>query len=702
MLEGLFYPRGVVLIGISENPGKLGYRVAENMITSGYPGSLYFVNPRGGQIFDRPIFTDLEDLPDPIDLAVILIPARFVPETLEACGQRGIPFAIISSSGFKEVGKVGEALEKRSLEIAKRYGMRILGPNCIGILDTHLPLNTTFLPPPGPLPGEVAFLSHSGATCAAVIDWARSQGLGFSKVVSFGNQMDIHETEVLLSIGKDLKSSVITLYLESMGDGPSFVEIARTISEKKPILALKVGRSKRGYEAVASHTGALAGEDVAFDAAFERTGVIRAQSLQELLDWARALAWCPLPEGKRIAILTNAGGLGVIATDALVDQELEVADLGRDSVETLKGIFPPEANVNNPIDMLATAAPAEFAKGLSVLLRDEGVDGVLVILPPPPILHTADYARTIIPVIQATSKPVVISLMGGEILEGASDLFREARIPDYRFPERAASALGVLAKRAGQIGTQPLDPDVLEGIDTDRAKSILEKGSMGENGYIKPSMASEIVSAYGIKIPEGWVARSEDEAYQAAERIGYPVALKSNSAEIIHKSEVGAIILGLQDGDQVIQTYQQIMSDMRERSSRIVFDQVLVQQMVEGGQEVILGVIRDPQFGPLVMFGSGGVEIEGLKDVAFALAPLHRKEAEKLVAKTWAGQRLGGYRDIQPADREAVLDAILRIGQLVADFPQINELEINPLMVLPEGAGVLAVDVRMRIFMGYS
>ena len=698
MLEGLFHPRGIVVVGVSENPNKLGYRVAENMITSGYPGSLYFVNPRGGQIFDHTIFTNLEDLPDPVDLAVIIVPARFVPETLEACGQRGIPFAIISSSGFKEVGEAGEKLEKQSFEIARQYGIRILGPNCIGILDTHLPLNTTFLPPPGPLTGEVAFLSHSGATCAAVIDWARSQGLGFSKIVSFGNQIDIHETEVLLSIGKDAKSHVILLYLESIGDGPRFVEIAKAISKKKPILALKVGRSKRGYEAVASHTGALAGEDIAFDAAFERTGVIRARSLEEMLDWARALAWCPLPEGKRIAVLTNAGGLGVIATDALVDQGLEVVDLGMETVETLQGIFPEEANVNNPVDMLATAAPAEFAEGLSVLLSDEGVDGVLVILPPPPILHIADYARSIIPIIKAASKPVVISLMGGEILEGASGLFREAKIPDYRFPERAASALGVLVKRAKQIGTQIFDSGVPDGIEPGRAQSILEKAVIGESGSIEPFLASQMVSAYGIKIPEGWVASSAEDAYQAAERIGYPVAVKSNSAEIMHKSEVGAIILGLQDGDQVIQTYQQMMSDIRERSSRIVFDQVLVQQMVEGGQEVILGAIRDPQFGPLVMFGSGGVEIEGLKDVAFALAPIHREEAEKLVAKTWAGQKLGGYRGIQAADRGAVLDAILRIGQLVLDFPQITELEINPLVALPMGAGVLAVDVRMRVF----
>ena len=698
MLEGLFHPRGIVVVGVSENPNKLGYRVAENMIMSGYPGSLYFVNPRGGEIFDHMIFTNLEDLPDPVDLAVIIVPARFVPETLEACGQRGIPFAIINSSGFKEVGEAGEKLEEQSFEIARRYGIRILGPNCIGMLDTHLPLNTTFLPPPGPLTGEVAFLSHSGATCAAVIDWARSQGLGFSKIVSFGNQIDIHETEVLLSIGKDAKSHVILLYLESIGDGPRFVETAKALSKKKPILALKVGRSERGYEAVASHTGALAGEDIAFDAAFERTGVIRARSLEEMLDWARALAWCPLPEGKRIAVLTNAGGLGVIATDALIDQGLEVVDLGMETVETLQGIFPEEANVNNPVDMLATAAPAEFAEGLSVLLSDEGVDGVLVILPPPPILHIADYARSIIPIIKAASKPVVISLMGGEILEGASGLFREAKIPDYRFPERAASALGVLVKRSKQIGTQPLDPGVPDGIEPGGVQSVLEKAVIGESGSIEPFLASQMVSAYGIKIPEGWVASSAEDAYQAAERIGYPVALKSNSAEIIHKSEVGAIIVGLQDGDQVIRAYQQIMSDMGERSSQIAVDQVLVQNMVEGGQEVVLGAIRDPQFGPLVMFGSGGVEIEGLKDVAFALAPIHREEAEKLVAKTWAGQKLGGYRDIQAADRGAVLDAILRIGQLVLDFPQITELEINPLVALPMGAGVLAVDVRMRVF----
>jgi len=697
MFDRLFYPRGVVVIGASQNPTKLGYIVARNLVESKYQGELHFVNPRSGRLFDRPTYSDLTNVPDPVDLAVILIPACHVPEALEECGQRGIPFAIIVSSGFKEIGEEGAELEERCLEIANRYGIRILGPNCIGILDTHFPMDTTFLPNPGPIPGDIAFLSHSGAICAAVIDWARGRGLGFSRLVSLGNQMDINETDLLLTTAEDDNTRVITMYLESIGEGPRFVEQAKLVTEKKPVIALKVGRSERGHDAVASHTGALAGQDVAFDAAFERAGVIRAYTIEEMFEWAQALAWCPLPKGKRVAVLTNAGGLGVIAMDALGEHGLIPADLEESTVEGLREILPPEANVMNPVDMLASARPSQYADALSILLADEGVESVIVILPPPPVISAADFADAIIPVVQSTSKPVVISLMGDRNISHASRTFQQAQLPDYRFPERAASALGVLAKRAQQLTIHSQDPIRLDGIDRDKARKLIEGCELGINGFVNPSTASKVLSSYGIGIPEELEATSSEQAVHHANKIGYPVVMKVNSSDLPHKSDAGGVSLNLQNDGDVASAYEVMMSKLEATTPLATIDGVLVQKMVEGGQEVIIGAVRDPQFGPLVMFGLGGVEVEGLKDVAFALAPLNRSDAEELIMKTWAGRRLAGYRNIKPVDREAVLDSIIRVGQLAVDFPQIAEVEINPLIVKSEGMGVVAVDVRMKV-----
>jgi len=697
MFDRLFYPRGVVVIGASQNPTKLGYIVARNLVESKYQGELHFVNPRSGRLFDRPTYSDLTNVPDPVDLAVILIPACHVPEALEECGQRGIPFAIIVSSGFKEIGEEGAELEERCLEIANRYGIRILGPNCIGILDTHFPMDTTFLPNPGPIPGDIAFLSHSGAICAAVIDWARGRGLGFSRLVSLGNQMDINETDLLITTAEDDNTRVITMYLESIGDGPRFVEQAKLVTEKKPVIALKVGRSERGHDAVASHTGALAGQDAAFDAAFERAGVIRAHTIEEMFEWAQALAWCPLPKGKRVAVLTNAGGLGVIAMDALGEHGLIPADLEESTVEGLREILPPEANVMNPVDMLASARPSQYADALSILLIDDGVESVIVILPPPPVISAADFADAIIPVVQSTSKPVVIALMGDRNISHASRTFQQAQLPDYRFPERAASALGVLAKRAQQLTIHSQDPIRLDGIDRDKARILIEGCELGTNGFVNPSTASKVLSSYGIGIPEELEATSSEQAVHHAKKIGYPVVMKVNSSDLPHKSDAGGVSLNLQNDGDVASAYEVMMSKLEATSPLAMIDGVLVQKMAKGGQEVIIGAVRDPQFGPLVMFGLGGVEVEGLKDVAFALAPLNRSDAEELIMKTWAGRRLAGYRNIKPVDREAVLDSIIRVGQLAVDFPQIAEVEINPLIVKSEGMGVVAVDVRMKV-----
>lgn len=695
MFEGFFAPRGVAVLGASQNPSKLGYGVARNMVVSNYPGALHFINPKGGQLFDRPIYPDVASAPDPIDLAVIIIPAKAVPSALEECGKRGIHYAIVGSGGFRETGDEGAELEKRCLEIAKKYDIRVLGPNCIGYLDTHLPIDTSFLPLPGPIQGDIAFLSHSGAICEAVIDWARGQGFGLSRLVSLGNQMDLTEADLLPPTGDDENTRVIAMYLEGVGNGDQFIEQARKVTPLKPVVAIKVGRSESGRAAVASHTGALAGQDAAYDAAFRKAGVIRARHSEEMFDWARALAWCQLPPGPRFAVLTNAGGPGVIAADSLDENGLELTELKDETKEALRAILPEAASVRNPVDMLAAAGPREYADCLRILLGDEGVDGIIVIMPPPPMSTAAEVAGAIIPVIRSAEKPVVVTLMGEDLIAQAAQLFRQSRIPDYRFPERAASAMRVLWQRARALEATLVEPEVVKDVDGDAVRAILDKAEPGETGFLSADQSALIAEAYGLSLPPERLVSSPEEAVQAAASLGMPVALKIVSPDVPHKSDAGGVLLGLDSADEVAQGYQQIMDSVLQAIPEAEVTGVAVQPMIGEGQDVIVGVVRDDQFGPMLMFGTGGVEVEARRDVAFGLAPLNRVEAEYMLETTWAGRRLAGFRHVAAGDREAVIQALIRLGQLAIDFPQIAEVEVNPLRVMQQGAQ--ALDIRLRL-----
>lgn len=687
-LSPFFTPRGVAVIGASSDPSKLGYRLANNLVDCGYSGAIYFVNPKGGSLLERPMFRSVVDIPDPVDLAVLLIPAPIVPQTLRDCGERGIRAVIISSGGFKETGADGAALENECLLIARQYGMRLMGPNCVGVIDTHLPLDTSFLPPPGALQGEMAFVSHSGVICDVAIDWARSLGFGVSRLISLGNQVDVTETDVLASVTADPYTRVITLYLEGVGDGPRFVMEASRASRQKPIVAIKLGRYASGQRAAASHTGAMVGQDHAFDAAFRRAGVMRANTSEEMYDWSRALAWCSLPAGPKVGILTNAGGAGVIAADAVESYGLQLTDLQETTCATMRSVLPAAASVRNPVDMLGSATSEQYAVCLKVMLADPGVQSVLVIIPPPPTGTADEIAEMIIPLILATDKPVVLGLLGGNLVSGAAKLFRANHIPEYSFPESAVSALAILTRRAEYMAQPERIDTVLSGLDKLAAQVALENS--GENG------AAEALTAYGIPIPGLELAHSADMAVQIAARLGFPVALKIASPDILHKSDIGGVLLNRMDVESVRLGYEQVVANARHARPEASILGVHLQRMVTTGQEVIIGMVRDAQFGPLVMFGSGGVEVEGLKDVTFELAPLNRTEAEAMLERTWAGRKLRGFRNIPPADRNAVIDVLMRLAQLALDFPQILEIEINPLRVLLEGQGAFAVDVRAR------
>ena len=679
-----FKPNGVVVIGASTSPEKLGYGVARNLVQSGYQGALHFVSQKPGELFEHPLYTDLSQIPDPVDLAILIVPPAATPNTIEACGRHGIKAAIIMSSGFREVGPEGAALEQGCLDAARAYNVRLLGPNCIGTIDTHLPLDTTFLQPPMPAQGHIGFISHSGAFCAAIVDWARGEGFGFSQLISLGNQVDVNETDALAALADDEHTRVIVLYMEGVSVGQRFVEAAREVTQRKPVIALKVGRFESGQKAAASHTGALAASDTAFDAAFEKAGILRADSAEQMFDWARALADCPLPRGNRFAILTNAGGPGVIAADALETDGLSLARLTESTLKALIAHLPPAASVFNPVDMLASASPDTYASCLRILLEDQNVDGILVILPPPPMFKAEEVAEKIIEVMESdnslsdSQKPVVIALMGSTLIENARSTFERSQIPTYPFPERAASALGALVKRA----------EFLDGL---QHLTMLEKSEPEVRRLRTPE---QLIEAYGIETAPIKLAHSAEEAVAIGNGLGYPVVIKIASPDILHKSDVGGVILNIKDSNSLRSAYTQMMKRVKEAIPEAQIEGVHIQRQIANGQEVIVGAVRDPQFGPLMMFGSGGVEVEGLKDVAFALAPLDQAEAGKMIRKTWAGRKLKGFRGLPPADEEAVIDVLIKLSRLAMENESIDEIEINPLRVLSKGA--VAVDVRMK------
>jgi acetyltransferase len=669
-------------VGASTSPEKLGNGIARNLTASGFAGAIHFVGQKPGELFGRQIYTNLAQVPDPVDLAVLVVPNTAVPETIRACARRGIRAAIVVSAGFREAGPEGAALERECIEIAHAQGMRLLGPNCIGTIDTHLPLDTTFLQPPMPTPGGIAFISHSGAFCAAVIDWSRRQGFGFSQIVSLGNQADLNETDVLPAVAEDEHTRLIVLYMEGVSDGRRFVEAARRVTLRKPVIALKVGRSISGQHAAASHTGALASSDAAFDAAFAKAGVFRADTAEQMFDWARALEACPLPVGRRAAVLTNAGGPGVIAADALEAGGMELARLSGTTRKALAGLLPPAAGTDNPVDMLASAAPAEYAGCLKLLLDDPGVDSALVILPPPPMFTAESVAQVLIPLIRDSGKPVLVALMGSTLIESAKEAFELAGLPTYPFPERAASALGILARRAEFLNQGP---------------SSMEDGSAALVNRPTPTVnatSEELLEAYGIAVAPLRLATSAEQAASIAAEIGFPVVMKIASPEIAHKSDAGGVLLNVKTRAAATRGYSALVERARGARPDARLEGVHLQKQVPDGQDVIMGIVRDPQFGPLVMFGSGGIEVEALHDTAFALAPLSQSEADALIGSTWAGRKLSGFRSIPPADREAVRAALVRLSRLACDIEGIMEIEVNPLRAL--AAGAVALDVRMK------
>lgn len=682
MLDSFFNPRGVAVIGASNNPHKLGHGIVRNLVEYRYKGLIYPVNPKANEVLGHVCWPSVREVPDPVDLAVVIVPAPAVLEVIEQCGKRGIQQVIVISGGFGETGPKGRARENSLLEMAARFSMRLIGPNCIGTIDTHTPINTTFVVGM-PQIGDIGFVSQSGAMCAVVIDWARGAGVGFSRIVSLGNQIDVNEAEMLSSLASDPQTQVITAYLEGVADGRDFMTAAEAAARRKPVVVLKGGHGESGAKAVASHTGALAGSGEAYDAAFRHSGVLRADTMEELFDWARALAWQPLPTGNRVAVLTNAGGPAILAIDALEAAGLELAPLTEETCSYLKERLPEVASVNNPVDVLAGSGPGLYAVALDALLSDSTVDAALVIQAPQDWFLPASLAEVVAEVAAVHQKPVLASIMGLASVDQALAILHRRRIPNFAFPERAASALAAMLARQKWLAKPVEKPANLTDIDQSAAKKALAKKDF-----------AGALAAYGISLPPTQLAKTHDEAADMATAIGFPVALKLVSDEFSHKSDIGGVILDLPDEGSVRLAFKKITEVVQQTAPQATIQGVLVQKMLSDGLEFIVGVRRDPQFGPLVLVGSGGIEVELRRDVAMGIAPLSENRAIEMINSTDAGIRLGGWRGRPAADREAVVQAMLRLGQLASDFPEVSELEINPLYTLTEGSGAFAVDVR--------
>ena len=569
--------------------------------------------------------------------------------------------------------------------VARRYGVRFLGPNCVGVIDTYAPIDTTFAPA---MPGQgvIGFVSHSGAVCGGTMDWASAVGVGFSRVISLGNQADVDVADALDSLAADPHTRVVAAYVEGLPDGRRFVEAAARLTPHKPLVVLKAGRTPSGTRAVASHTGALAGADQAFQAACRRAGAIPVENLEELVDAAIGLAYRESPMGPRMAILTNAGGPAAVGADALDRQGLRLADLSDGTQARLREVCPPGAMVGNPVDMLGGPQPGHYTAALEVLLAAAEVDGVMVAFVPQAIMPPHDVAVAVAMAVEEADKPVVCCISGGGGIRAAARALHAHNVPHYLTPARAALGLGALW-RYGHIQARPLlDPQPVTGVDRERALGLMETARSAGQHVLDPQAGAEVAAAYGLPVVPSGLATTAEEAAALAERLGYPVALKRVAPGVVHKSDAGGVVLGLEDGDAV----QAEFARMVGRGER-----AFVQRMAPRGLEVIVGGQRDVQFGPLVMFGLGGAYVEVLRDVAFRLAPLGEAEAREMVAQTAAGRLLAGVRSQPPGDTEAAVEALLRVAQLMADLPRVAEVDLNPLIVGPAGAGAWAVDVRI-------
>jgi acetyltransferase len=690
-LTPFFDAKGVAILGASTNPKKLSYGILENLVSYGYKGEVYPVNPNATEILGRKAYASIADVPDPVELAVVVLPVTVIMETMREIGERGIKAVVIITGGFRELGEEGAKVELAVKELAQSYGMRVVGPNCVGTIDVRTGLDSTFikgLPQAGP----IAFISQSGAICGGVIDLIINSRIGFSHFASLGNEMDVTETDMLELFEEDEHVKVIAMYVEGIQDGPRFMEVARRVSQKKPIVFLKAGKNDAGAKAVSSHTGSLAGSYAAYQAALEQAGVIEVETISQLFNVALALGTQPLPAGKRVAITTNAGGAAALAADSLAFNGFELAKISPEIQATLRTKLNPSAQVSNPVDMLGSVSPEDYLWSLGNLDADEGVDVLLPILVPQSLVDTLGVAKSWVEIGKKTNKTLLTCLMGERSTLESEQYLNMAGVPVYAYPDEAGRVLRGMEQYKQLLGKPLFKPVEVMNIDHNKmaAGLALVDGARAVGEYETRIM----LEAYGIQNVPGDIASDLEEAVKIAEEVGYPVVMKIVSEDILHKSDSGGISLNIKNTEELRVEYDAMMARITHNEPQARIRGVMVEKMAPKGLEVIVGMRRDPTFGPLMMFGLGGTMVELLKDISFKIAPLSDGDIEEMIDSTLAGKLLKGYRGSAKADVDVVKETIARLSQLSLENPEISEIEINPLIVYLEGQGAISLDSR--------
>ncbi|MDT3435344.1 acetate--CoA ligase alpha subunit [Haloarcula sp. 1CSR25-25] len=693
-LSTLFAPERVAVVGATDSEGSVGHAVTTNLLDS-FTGEVVAVNPNKETVLGLPCYDNLIDLEDPasVDVAVVVVPPTVAVEVIENAGEAGIENVVVITAGFGETGSDGAERERRLREAAREYDLNLVGPNSLGVMSTPVGLNATFGNEMAS-DGAISFMSQSGAFITAVLDWAAERDVGFKDIVSLGNKAVLDESDFVAEWGDDPGTDVILGYLEDINDGSSFVQTAREVTQETPIVLVKSGRTDAGASAAASHTGAMAGSERAYEAGLDKAGTLRVESVQELFDYAQILAGQPLPEGDEIAIVTNAGGPGVMTTDAVGDSGLKLAQFGDETFSRLREEMPEEANIYNPVDIIGDAPAERFETALETVLADDSVSMAVVVACPTAVLSFEELSERVVEQQERFGKPVAATLMGGKSVDAGATVLSEAGVPNYFDPARAVGSLDAL-RRYREIKATEYDEPTTFDVDRERAREVLESGARRGSNRLGVE-AMELLDAYGIPTPQGEVVSSPVEAEAVAEEIGDDIVMKIISPDILHKSDIGGVEVGVSIED-VRDTYEDLVVRARNYQSDATILGVQVQEMVDldSGVETILGMNRDPQFGPLLLFGLGGIFVEVLEDNTVSVAPVSESEAEGMLDDIDSAPLLRGARGRDPVDEATLVETIQRLSQLVTDFPAIVELDINPLVATPDG--VQAVDLRLTL-----
>jgi len=708
-LDAIFSPQSLAVIGASKTPGKVGHDIFVNILKGGYRGTLYPVNPTARSVSSVRAYPTISDIPDSVELAMVILPPRPALTAVKEAIDKGIKGVVIVSAGFREVGGEGLEIENTIVGLCREAGVRVVGPNCLGVINplADVRLNASFSSRM-PKAGNISFISQSGALCTAVLDFAADRDFGFSKFISIGNKADIDELDLLRYFHQDKDTEVIMLYLEELRRGPEFIEAVKEITSgdfrPTPVVVIKSGRTTAGARAAASHTGALAGTEGVYDAIFQQSGIIRVDSIDELFDFATAFAYKnesalgkfrrKVPDGNRVAIVTNAGGPGIVATDMTITSGLQLATFSEETIEVLDSHLPKTANLQNPVDVIGDAPMDRYENALAAVIRDEGVDGALVILTPQSMTDVLGTAEAIVRIARRSHKPILCCFMGIIDVSFGVKYLQENGVPVFRFPENAAKAFGALYQYSRWLNRQHMAQFELRH-DRQRAAQIVQDWLAAGKTRIGELEGIELLKCYGFNVLPNALAKTGDEAAAVAQETGFPVVLKVVSAQILHKSDAGGVVLGLENPQEVKRAFEDIMSRAAQYDPEAEIDGVLVQKMAPAGSEVILGLNRYPVFGPLLMVGIGGIFVEVFQDVVFRLAPIGRNEARRMIRQIKGFRLFQGFRGRPPADVEIIEKSMVSLSTLATNHPEIVELDINPLLVHKRGEGATAADCRI-------